>query len=76
MVKGDLVVIPNGFSKIRGAQYETESGTTRVRIERQRRMHKFESGYEDRGRPVPLFTGSERDARAVYAVLREWFEDE
>lgn len=69
------VVHRKGFTKIRGVRYEAVSGE-RVRIERQKRMHRFRTGYEDTGPAVPLFTGSEQDARHVYEVLKEWFEDE
>jgi hypothetical protein len=75
MPNDDTVVIPNGFSKVTGTKRETESGNTRVRVKRQKRMHKFQSGYEPRGRPVTLFSGAERDAREVYEVLREWFDE-
>lgn len=70
------VIHRKGFTKIRGTQYETESGAVRVRIDRQHRMHKFQTGYEDRGPPVPIFTGTESDARHVYEILKEWFEDD
>lgn len=76
MTDDDTVVHQQGFSKVSGTRYETESETTRVRIKRQKRMHKFQSGYENVGRPLTLFSGRERDAREVYRVLREWFEDE
>lgn len=71
----DAVVHPRGFTKIRGTRYEAKSGT-RIRIERQKRMHKFRSGYESVGHPVPIFTGTEKEARYVYDVLKEMFEDE
>lgn len=71
----DVVVHRKGFVKISGSRYEANSGT-RVRIERQKRMHKFQTGYEDAGPAVPIFSGTEEDARHVYEVLREWFEDE
>lgn len=72
--QGTEVLHRKGFTKIRGVQYEAESGT-RVRIERQKRMHKFQTGYQDTGPAVPIFTGTEQDARHVYEVLKEWFED-
>ena len=75
MSDDDSVVHQQGFSKVTGTRYETEGGNTRVRIQRQKRIHKFQTGYEDRGRPLTLFSGSERDAREVYEVLREWFND-
>lgn len=65
----------HGFTKVRGTRYESVSGP-RVRIERQERMHKFRTGYENTGPAVPIFTGSEQDARHVYEVLKEWFDDE
>lgn len=71
----EAVVHRKGFLKIVGTQYESVSGT-RVRIERQKRMHKFQTGYQDTGPAVPIFTGTEADARYVYEVLKEWFDDE
>lgn len=71
----NAVVHRHGFTKIRGTRYESVSGP-RIRIERQKRMHKFRTGYEDTGTAVPIFTGSEDDARHVYEVLKEWFDDE
>lgn len=70
-----VVVHRRGFTKIRGTRYESVSGE-RVRIERQERMHKFRTGYEDTGPPVPIFTGDMDDARHVYEVLKEWFDGE
>jgi K+/H+ antiporter YhaU regulatory subunit KhtT len=71
----ELVVHRKGFTKIVGTRYEAQSGM-RIRVERQKRMHKFQTGYEDSGPAVPIFTGTEEDARHVYEVLREWFEDD
>lgn len=77
--RDDAVIQRKGFTKIRGQRYETVNGNTRIRIERQGRMHRFGGGYQDRGPAVPIFTGNEKDARHVYEVLKEWFaspEDE
>lgn len=71
----DALTLTKGFIKIRASRFETEGGT-RVRIERQERMHKFRTGYQDTGPAVPIFTGTEEDAKQVYEVLKEWFEDE
>ncbi|MFC7202844.1 hypothetical protein ACFQJC_04905 [Haloferax namakaokahaiae] len=68
------VVHRKGFTKIRGTRYESVSGE-RVRIERQERMHKFGSGYQNTGPAVPIFTGTVEDARHVYEVLQEWFDE-
>lgn len=73
--KDEQVVHRKGFTKIKGTSYESVSGR-RIRIERQKRMHTFQSGYRDTGPAVPIFTGTEQDARHVYQVLKEWFDDE
>ena len=72
---GEPVVHRRGFTKVRGERYESVSGE-RVRIERQERMHKFGSGYQNTGPAVPIFTGTLRDAQLVYDVLDEWFGDD
>lgn len=46
----------------------------RVRIERQKRMHRFGQGTHDRGRPRPLYRGSLSDALAVYRALDALFD--
>lgn len=71
----ETVVHRHGFIKVRGTRYESVSGP-RIRIERQKRMHKFGSGYQDTGPAVPLFAGSEEDARRAYEALKELFDDE
>lgn len=70
----DPVTLSRGFSKVSGSSYETET-ETRIRIEKQKRMHKFQTGYEDVRRPRRLFEGSEQEARFVYEVLKEMFDD-
>lgn len=72
----ESIVIPNGFSKIIATQYPTVNDNTRIRIKRQKQMHKFRSGYENVGRPLTLFSGNERDAREVYQALKELFDDD
>lgn len=62
----------DGFTEIKGKQYEAESGT-RVRIGRQKLMHNFRGGYKPAGPEVPIFQGREEDAKYLYRVLDEWF---
>lgn len=71
----DVVVLRNGFIKLTGTRYEAVSGP-RIRVQKQKQMHKFGSGYQSVGPLVPLFTGNEEDAKRVYHVLREWFGDD
>lgn len=46
----------------------------RVRIERQGRIHRFGHGTSDRGTPLPLYSGSLRDALDVYRALDALFD--
>ncbi|ELZ21567.1 hypothetical protein C475_18621 [Halosimplex carlsbadense 2-9-1] len=65
----------DGFTRIRGTQFEAESGT-RVRVGRQKLMHNFRGGYKPVGPEVPIFQGTERDAKYLYRVLDHWFGGE
>jgi hypothetical protein len=73
-VSDDTIVHRDGFTKIRGHRYDAVSGP-RINITRQKQMHRFGSGYEDSGQQVPLFQGTESDARYVYEMLQEFFDD-
>lgn len=46
----------------------------RVRIERQSRMHSFQHGMSDHGRPRRLFKGDLSDALDVYRALDALFD--
>lgn len=71
-VEESWVRFRDGFTRIRGEQYEAKSGT-RIKIGRQKLMHNFRRGYKPSGPEVPIFQGTESDARYVYEVLDEWF---
>lgn len=72
----EVVTHAMGFTKIEGSRFNTESGTTQIRIDRQKRMHKFRSGYQDTGPKRTMFLESEDDARVIYKMLKEFFDDE
>ena len=65
----------DGFTRIRGQAYESETGT-RIRVERQKLMHNFRGGYKPTGPKVPIFQGRESDAEYLYRVLDEWFGED
>jgi len=65
----------DGFTRISGQQYE-DGSVTRVRVDRQKLMHNFRGGYKPSGPEVPIFQGSERDAKYLYRVLDWWFGGE
>ena len=48
----------------------------RVRVEKQRRMHKFESGMHDVGRAMPIWGGSLEDAIHLHKMLELLLYDE
>lgn len=63
--------IREGFRRYR--LRETERG---VEIEKKKRMHRFGSGYEDRGPWLGLtMTLSEKEARAVRDLLDDWLSE-
>jgi len=48
----------------------------RVQIEKQRRMHKFQSGMHDKGRPLPVWSGSVAEAVHLHEMLELLLYDE
>lgn len=48
----------------------------RVNIEKQKRMHKFQSGMHDVGRPIPMWSGSLREAKQLHEMLELLLYDE
>jgi len=68
----EAIRFQEGFTRIKGTQFESESGI-RVRIGRQKLMHNFRGGYKPVGPEVPIFQGSEQEAKYLYRVLVHWF---
>lgn len=52
---------------------DRRDGWVDVRV--QRRMHRFATGMEDRGRARPVYRGDVEEARELYEILKELFED-
>lgn len=69
--------IRDGFRRYEIQKSERANGTEAAQVEKIKRMHRFDSGYEDRGPSIPL---TERlnptDAHAVIALLDDWIENE
>ena len=79
MTSGRAVVDEDGPREVRrGHMTQTRASIVdgRVRIVRQKRMHKFDSGMHNTGPPVPIWSGSLDEAKHLHEMLELLLYDE